>query len=82
MATVTIPPAEVNWRNVLLKGVWTVASVALSYALVVLAGIDAWWVMPISGGVNWALAAVRERLGSTTPDLPPAGVLGQLEART
>jgi hypothetical protein len=81
MTSTMIPPTPANLRNIAFKAFWTGAAVVLSTLAVDLADVEAWWIPMVATVVNYALAWVRERLGSTTPDLPPAGVLGQLDAR-
>jgi len=65
---------DVNLKNVALKAFWTAVSAVLGYGLVYVADIQpapGWSLLAITG-INYVLAYVREQLGETTPDLPPA----------
>jgi len=63
----------VNYKDLLFKVFWTAIAVALATLSVELADVDAWFIPPVTGGINYALAWIRQFIGVTSPSLPPVG---------
>jgi hypothetical protein len=70
-----------TWRDTAERLFWTIASLVLAEIPVVLADLDQWWVLPITGVVNWLLIQVRKRTsvlpspGEGLPGLPTDAVM-------
>lgn len=68
--TVVIPQKPVNYWDIGFKLFWTTVSFALGYLIQIVADIPAWWAPLLGLAANAALAWIRQRYGTTAPDLP------------
>lgn len=72
--SVPIPRRSINYKDIAYKVFWTAAAGALPTLVVVVQDLPAGWILPATLVVNYLTAMVRQRTGTTAPDLPPPTV--------